>query len=360
MKYRIYLLLVFVMICLQPVSMTAQSVILVAKPVVSGELSPSDVLTLHQLMKKAVLEHCQLQCSPDPPPALSGMLAAYSRTHAFSPNERQQLINASGARFMLFTEADLSFSKSEASLGLTLSMYDLKSGYEPMSFTYQTGLRGSLELAGAKTSLFEDLDQQVADMVCESLGGSTLPEEVPSDPKDPYSKATAGTSLEEEARKFASLLNQVRQNPASHSNTYGVNLSYLPARPALQWNDILAKVAVQKARDMYERQYFDHVDPDGNGINILIHEAGYTLVPLQLRSPRSANTFESISAGYTTAEEILSQLIIDEGVNPPGHRHHLLGEGDFWGTCTDIGVGIIKTDDRYGGYGVIIIAKHDW
>ncbi len=48
---------------------------------------------------------------------------------------------------------------------------------------------------------------------------------------------------------------------------------------ALTWNDALGKAAQAKAEDMAKRDYMDHVDPDGCGMNIKINEAGYKLRP---------------------------------------------------------------------------------
>src|SRR5262249_18449068 len=81
----------------------------------------------------------------------------------------------------------------------------------------------------------------------------------------------------DEARKALDYLNKVRKEPAKFSKEIGVDLSDVKARPALKWNDILAKVAEEKALDMANRDYFGHVTPEGLGINIQIHEAGYSL-----------------------------------------------------------------------------------
>src|SRR5262245_7937563 len=81
----------------------------------------------------------------------------------------------------------------------------------------------------------------------------------------------------DEARKAFDYLNKVRQQPAKFSKEIGVDLSEVKARAMLNWNDVLAKVAEEKAQDMANRDYFGHETPEGLGINIQIHEAGYRL-----------------------------------------------------------------------------------
>jgi uncharacterized protein YkwD len=120
------------------------------------------------------------------------------------------------------------------------------------------------------------------------------------------------------------------------------------------------RVAEEKALDMAEREYFSHVDPDGNGINILIKQAGYELPDTWIQDV-SNNYFESIQAGASTGTAVINDLIRDEGTNPPGHRNHLLGIEEFWSNCTDAGIGMVKKEgSTYGYYTCIIIAKHDF
>lgn len=171
-------------------------------------------------------------------------------------------------------------------------------------------------------------------------------------------QASAQTSFPDEAKKAYQRLNEIRNNPGAWSQAYGVDLSYVKPLPPLAWNETLAQVATEKAADMATRNYFDHVDPDGNGINIKMHEAGYILIPQFIDNP-SNNYFENISAGYTDGEAIIKQLIVDEGTNPPGHRNAMLGIVDFWANCTDVGIGVVN-GGYYKGYAVIIVAKHDF
>ncbi|MDH5399007.1 MAG: CAP domain-containing protein [Cyclobacteriaceae bacterium] len=161
-----------------------------------------------------------------------------------------------------------------------------------------------------------------------------------------------------EAKSAFEYLNMVRLDPASFSSEIGVDLGYVNPIQLLTWNDTLAQVALEKARDMAARNYFDHVDPDGNGMNIKIHEAAYTLNPSWV-ADKSLSYFESIAAGYDNGIAMVKGLILDEGVNPPGHRNHLLGIDPFWADCYDVGVGFVTVNNaEYISYGCILIAKH--
>lgn len=171
----------------------------------------------------------------------------------------------------------------------------------------------------------------------------------------------AQTVNKEEAKKAFEHLNKIRQNPAAHSARLKVNLNNVKPRHALKWNDTLAKVAETKAMDMAQRKYFGHVDPDGNGINIKIHKAGYTL-PTSWIKDKKSNFFESLAAGVSGGTAIIDYLIVDSGTPSLGHRKHLLGIDDFYADCYDIGIGYVDNANKspYSTYICVIIAKHDF
>jgi uncharacterized protein YkwD len=161
----------------------------------------------------------------------------------------------------------------------------------------------------------------------------------------------------DEARKAFDYLNRIRKEPAKFSKEIGIDLENVKARPVLKWNDILAKVAEEKALDMANRDYFGHVTPEGLGINIQIHEAGYSL-PKDWVKEKDQNFFESISAGTNTGEEAIRNLIIDKDLPAALHRKQLLGITDFYSECTDIGVGFARNPkSKYRTYMSIIIAR---
>lgn len=166
----------------------------------------------------------------------------------------------------------------------------------------------------------------------------------------------------EEARKAFEHLNKIRQNPAAHSKRLKIDLNNVKPRHALIWNDTLAKVAETKAMDMVKRNYFGHVDPNGNGINIKIHKAGYKL-PQSWVKNRKSNFFESIAAGVEGGDAIIDLLIVDSDTPSLGHRRHLLAIDDFYANCYGIGIGYAERGNAkstYSSYICVIIAKHDF
>ncbi len=172
--------------------------------------------------------------------------------------------------------------------------------------------------------------------------------------------AGAQELLKDEARAAYQFLNEVRQNPDAFSNETGVDLSYVEAKPELEWDKNLASAAEKKALDMATRNYFGHTDPDGYGMNYHIFHAGYK-IPKDWFEDVTSNYFESIQAGQPTGRKAIIDLIFDEGIDPPGHRNHLLGIDDFWSNCTDIGIGMAKKEgSTYTYYMSVMVAKHDF
>jgi uncharacterized protein YkwD len=98
-------------------------------------------------------------------------------------------------------------------------------------------------------------------------------------------------------------------------------------------NPILAQVARERAKDMAERGYFSHTNPDGDGPNILVREAGYPL-PDWYSSNQNSNNVESIGGGYETAAAVW-----DGWLHSPAHRTHVLAEQPFYAEQEAFGVG---------------------
>lgn len=165
------------------------------------------------------------------------------------------------------------------------------------------------------------------------------------------------TNLRDEALTAIHYLNRIRQNPKAYADsTETSSLKYAKPKPVLNIDSVLMRVAYQKAYDMAEKNYFDHVSKEGLGINHMIHAAGYTLEERWL-GKKTFNSFESIAAGYTTGIDNINTLILDKGENPPGHRQHLLGMTDFWDKCVDVGAALVHNPkSKYKYYFVIIIA----
>ena len=176
----------------------------------------------------------------------------------------------------------------------------------------------------------------------------------PSPADDGEGKATLDRA---EAKKAADYLNRVRKEPAKFGKETGADLSNVKPRPALTWNAALAKAAEAKALDMADRGYFDHVTPEGVGMNVQINEAGYTL-PASWVKDKRLNFFESIAAGSNTGAAAIRGLVRDKGTAGAGHRKHLLGMSDFYAGCTDIGVGFARNPrSKYRSYICILVAR---
>lgn len=162
-----------------------------------------------------------------------------------------------------------------------------------------------------------------------------------------------------EAKKAFLLLNDIRTNTSRYYRDLRLSRNVQTADTKLTWNADLANVAEAKAYDMAKRNYFNHVDPNGCGINYYISKSGYELDPAWTRNKRN-NFFESIVAGVDDGEEAIRYLIIDKGLPSLDHRKHLLGIGSFNASLTDIGIGFARRNSgsNYQTYISIVIAKH--
>ena len=132
------------------------------------------------------------------------------------------------------------------------------------------------------------------------------------------------TTERDEAKDAYVLLNDIRSNPSKYRKQLGISDIQNVTRKALVWNKQLAKVAEERAYDMAKRDYFDHITPDGVGVNVQIADGGYTLNKDWLKNVK-ANNFESIAANHPSAVEGIRALIIGKGSPGFMHRKHLLG-----------------------------------
>lgn len=122
-------------------------------------------------------------------------------------------------------------------------------------------------------------------------------------------------------------------------------------RPFVTVDPILSRVARARAADMANRGYFGHVNPDGNGANTLVRQAGYPL-PTSYNQSASGNNIESIAAGDPTASGTWSLWM-----GSPSHKKHLLAEEAFYAAQTSIGVGYYHSSgSEYQDYWVVISA----
>jgi uncharacterized protein YkwD len=98
---------------------------------------------------------------------------------------------------------------------------------------------------------------------------------------------------------------------------------------------LLAQVAEAHSQDMINRDFFDHINPDGLDPGDRLDNAGY-----------AASTWgETLGAGYTTPE-----IMLNGWLNSSGHRAILLSPN-----FTEIGLGYVTGGD-YGHYWTAVFA----
>ena len=164
----------------------------------------------------------------------------------------------------------------------------------------------------------------------------------------------------EEAKKAFVLLNDIRTSPSKYYKDFPFLRSDKIINTRLKWNDTLVRVAEAKAYDMAKRNYFNHVNPDGYGLNYYIRKSGYKLDPAWTKN-KAANFFESMAAEITDGEDAIKVLITDKGEPTLGHRKHLLGLDEWSASLYDIGIGYAEREEGsdYSSYVSIVIAKHN-
>lgn len=153
------------------------------------------------------------------------------------------------------------------------------------------------------------------------------------------------------------LLNKVRTDPNSYSERYGISLRGISPRPNLVWNDSLAAVAERRAMSMAYRGYFGYVDPDGNGVDYYINKS-YPLSDDMLKNKKQSD-LEAIEGGAPSGEVAIKDIIIDKAKMGAEGRKLLLGEGDYNGSLTEVGIGYVHGtgSTKYPSYTCVIIAK---
>lgn len=105
----------------------------------------------------------------------------------------------------------------------------------------------------------------------------------------------------------------------------------------LRFDERLNAAAFDRARDMFEQGYFDHVAPDGTEPFVWARDRNY----------RYATIGENLAEGYVDARGVVRGWM-----NSPGHRANLLGR-DY----KDVGVAIVRGSPtgRTNGYTVIAL-----
>ncbi|SIT27459.1 Cysteine-rich secretory protein family protein [Filimonas lacunae] len=76
----------------------------------------------------------------------------------------------------------------------------------------------------------------------------------------------------------------------------------MPPAPAVTWNDTLQKAADAHARDMYQRNYFSHITPEGTSPVQRVQAAGYTGQYVGENIARGYNNITAVIAGWLSSE----------------------------------------------------------
>lgn len=151
-------------------------------------------------------------------------------------------------------------------------------------------------------------------------------------------------------------LNRVRAHPEMYSDSVGLDLQKFEATHPLAPDPNLMQVAEERASDMARRNYFSHTSPEGRTVNSILCQKGYP-ISKEYCQYKTLNNFESICAGSESGIECINILLKDEGVDPPGHRIHLLGLNDFYRTHKKVGAALVyRKDSDFEYYFVIITA----
>jgi uncharacterized protein YkwD len=153
--------------------------------------------------------------------------------------------------------------------------------------------------------------------------------------EDQFSKSTdfSDCGFSQKARQFAQLVIESRDQQ----------------RSKLQCNKKLAEIALVKAKMMSKANDINH-NIEHTTPNQLLRSEGIVLPNIY---PILDNQVEAVMGGVSAAQESF-----DVFMTSPGHKAHLLGEGDFLLEQNQIGVAYFKdSHSKYEHYWVIYITR---
>jgi uncharacterized protein YkwD len=87
----------------------------------------------------------------------------------------------------------------------------------------------------------------------------------------------------------------------------------------LEWDEELAKVARAHSKDMAERSYFAHEDPDGND-----HVYRYQIHGYNCDNPSGENLFVMEKPVFSYTDERIAESGVVGWMNSEGHRQNIL------------------------------------
>lgn len=147
-------------------------------------------------------------------------------------------------------------------------------------------------------------------------------------------QSNTATSPAAAEQLFMYEVNRARANPQGYDTEKGLGgvcNGITPAHP-LALNERLVTSSRFHSAEMAQHGYFAHTSPiTGHQPNKMERNAGY---PLKSTFPDAANYVESLAGQFSSGGSVsyeataaVRALILDQGVNPPGHRYHLLAWG---------------------------------
>jgi uncharacterized protein YkwD len=160
-------------------------------------------------------------------------------------------------------------------------------------------------------------------VIAELLWGATIVCSGPARTQNPAppsgaTPASTDAQLAGMEKHMFDLVNHDRQDPAYSAETGGKALP-------LKWNEKLAAVARAHSRNMVEKGYFDHTDPDGTTFWARIAATGIRWLAM---AENIANNQTVIAA---------EKVFMSEPPFKPNHRANILDV-----RSTDIGIGIVR------------------
>lgn len=144
----------------------------------------------------------------------------------------------------------------------------------------------------------------------EKSSSSLLPEKTtsslfyPVETEDSTTTVSAPLIISQESAKIADLLK--KEKIISFTNFYRIEEKGLE----LKENEILNKAAEQKLNDMFEKQYFEHISPDGTDASAIVKSLGYQYLKVG----------ENLALGNFKDEKEL----VDGWMGSPGHKANIL------------------------------------
>jgi uncharacterized protein YkwD len=117
----------------------------------------------------------------------------------------------------------------------------------------------------------------------------------------------------------------------------------------LSWDDNIVTIAREHSKDMVDRNFFAHVNPNGEDPTERAKRHGYSCVKdygsyytygLAENIAETPIYSDVIGCGSTTSLDSLAKCIVDGWMGSPGHRENILTS-----TYTKTGIGIAYSDD---------------